>query len=102
MFFTPDGGLIGALFCPAGDWKMATIAEFLLIRLSDDFSPHFLRLSGKLCRFLHFRAALTDLLFIGVMCGFDAKAGDQAGLGRPGRTSGFLQTSGREPICLAE
>ncbi|WCM22735.1 hypothetical protein NDK50_32655 [Paraburkholderia bryophila] len=102
MFFTPDGGLIGALFCPAGDWKMATIAEFLLIRLFAGFSAHFLRLSGKLCRFLHFRAASTYLLFIGVMCAFDANADGQAGHGRPGRTSGFLQTSGREPICLAE
>ncbi|NYH14659.1 hypothetical protein [Paraburkholderia bryophila] len=95
MFFTPDGGLIGALFCPAGDWKMATIAEFLLTRLFDDDSAHFLRLSGKLCRFLHFRATLWHLRFIGVMCVFDANAGGQAGLGRPGCMSGFLQTSGQ-------
>jgi hypothetical protein len=81
MFFTPDGGLIGALFCPAGDWKMATIAEFLLIRLFADFSAHFLRLSGKLCRFLHFRAAPTHLLFIGVMCDFDAMPAARWGTG---------------------
>jgi hypothetical protein len=30
-FFTPGGGLIGALFCPAGGWKMATIAEIVFI-----------------------------------------------------------------------
>ncbi|MFM0643816.1 hypothetical protein PQR14_05765 [Paraburkholderia bryophila] len=95
MFFTPDGGLIGALFCPAGDWKMATITEFLLIRLFDTVSAHFLRLSGKLCRFLRFRTVPTHLLFIGVMCAFDANAGGQAWHMRRGRTSGFLQTSGQ-------
>ncbi|MGF6902300.1 hypothetical protein [Paraburkholderia sp. GAS348] len=31
-FFTPGGGLIGALFCPASGWKMATIAEIVFIR----------------------------------------------------------------------
>jgi hypothetical protein len=33
---------------------MATIAEFLFIRLSEDTDFPALRLSGKMCRFLHF------------------------------------------------
>ncbi|WP_146120255.1 hypothetical protein [Paraburkholderia sp. BL21I4N1] len=102
MFFTPDGGLIGALFCPAGDWKMATIAEFLLIRLFDADSAHFLRLSGKLCRFLHFRVASAHLRFIGIMCDFDANAASQARHGRAECAAGFLQTSGRDSIRLIE
>jgi hypothetical protein len=94
MFFTPDGGLIGALFCPAGDWKMATIAEFLLIRLFADFSAHFLRLSGKLCRFLHFRAAPTHLLFIGVMCDFDAMPAARRDTGGRGAGLVFCRQAG--------
>jgi hypothetical protein len=31
MVLTPDGGLIKALFCPAGGWKMATITENVFI-----------------------------------------------------------------------
>ncbi|HZZ03660.1 hypothetical protein [Paraburkholderia sp.] len=37
IFFTPGGGLIGALFCPAGDWKMATIAEIVLFGVGVGF-----------------------------------------------------------------
>jgi hypothetical protein len=32
IFFTPDSGLIDALFARLDGWKMATIAEFLFIR----------------------------------------------------------------------
>ncbi|WP_178370242.1 hypothetical protein [Paraburkholderia fungorum] len=57
IFFTPGGGLIGALFCPAGDWKMATIAEIVFI--GSDGCVHLfwvLLLSGEMCCFLHFHA----------------------------------------------
>jgi hypothetical protein len=63
IFCTPDGGLIDALFCPADDWKMATIAEFLFIRLFDGRNFARLRLSGKMCRFLHFHKDVTNFGF---------------------------------------
>ncbi|WP_406868692.1 hypothetical protein [Paraburkholderia fungorum] len=67
IFFTPGGGLIGALFCPAGDWKMATIAEIVFIG-SDGCIHRFwvLLLSGEMCCFLHFMRISVWLGFFGV------------------------------------
>jgi hypothetical protein len=42
---------------------MATIAEFLFIRLFEDADFPLLRLSGKMCRFLHFRRCRHALGF---------------------------------------
>jgi hypothetical protein len=65
MFCTPGGGLIGGAclrvyrrsFCPAGDWKMATIAEFSFSRHLDGCAFAVLLLSGEMCRFLQRRRA---------------------------------------------
>ncbi|MBB4519421.1 hypothetical protein [Paraburkholderia fungorum] len=67
IFFTPGGGLIGALFCPAGDWKMATIAEIVFIG-GDGCIHRFwvLLLSGEMCCFLHFMQSSFWLGFFGV------------------------------------
>jgi hypothetical protein len=65
-------GLLVLFFCPTDDWKMATIAEFLFIRLFRGSGYLHLRISGKMCRFLRFTNANRDLDFIGVLWNPDA------------------------------
>jgi hypothetical protein len=60
-----------ALFCPAGDWKMATIAEFSFIGHLDGSAFSALLLSGKMCRFLQRAAATRPLELIGVLWKLD-------------------------------
>ncbi|MFB9123257.1 hypothetical protein E2553_29900 [Paraburkholderia dipogonis] len=59
-------------YCPTGVWKMATIAEFLFIRLLRDSGFLHLRISGKMCRFLQPANAINCLDFIGVLWNPDA------------------------------
>jgi hypothetical protein len=72
-FSTPDSGLIGALYCPAGDGKIATIAEFLFIRLFDDSAFFCVAVKWKNVSFFAFAAILQRVLdLIGVLWRFDA------------------------------
>jgi hypothetical protein len=66
-------------FCPTGVWKMATIAEFLFIRLFRDSGFLHLRISGKMCRFLQSANASGGLDFIGVLWNHDAIARQRVG-----------------------